>query len=127
MLGRGDSWLLCRLPKGESFATEHTHASRSMLYDLAKRTWAPELLRLFGVRAGALPEIRPSSGPFGVCAVEHLGAALPVAGIAGDQQAALFGQGCVDPGQAKHTYDTRAVLLLHTRPPRARATHCPPP
>ena len=123
VFGTIDTWLLFRLTNGQSFATDHTNASRTMLYNLATRTWDPELLRLFGVRAGALPEIRPSSGPFGVCAVEHLGAALPVAGMAGDQQAALFGQGCVDPGQAKNTYGTGAFLLLNTGRRRARSTH----
>ena len=123
LFGTIDTWLLFRLTNGQSFATDHTNASRTMLYNLATRTWDAELLRLFGVRAGALPEIRPSSGPFGVCAVEHLGAALPVAGIAGDQQAALFGQGCVDPGQAKNTYGTGAFLLLNTGRRRARSTH----
>jgi glycerol kinase len=114
---------LFRLTNGQSFATDHTNASRTMLYNLTTRTWDSELLRLFGVRSEALAEIRPSSGPFGVCAVEHLGAALPVAGIAGDQQAALFGQGCVHPGQAKNTYGTGAFLLLNTGRRRARSTH----
>src|SRR5207247_2029084 len=75
-----------------------------------------------GVRAEALPEIRTSSGQFGVCEGEHLGAELPVAGMAGDQQAALFGQGCVEPGQAKNTYGTGAFLLLNTGRRRPRST-----
>ncbi len=123
VFGTIDTWLLFRLTNGQSFATDHTNASRTMLYNLTTRTWDPELLRLFGVRASALPEIRPSSGSFGACAVEHLGAALPVAGIAGDQQAALFGQGCVQAGQAKNTYGTGAFLLLNTGRRRARSTH----
>jgi glycerol kinase len=123
VFGTIDSWLLFRLTNGQSFATDHTNASRTMLYNLTTRTWDSELLRLFGVRSEALAEIRSSSGPFGVCAVEHLGAALPVAGIAGDQQAALFGQGCVHPGQAKNTYGTGAFLLLNTGRRRARSTH----
>jgi glycerol kinase len=123
VFGTIDTWLLFRLTNGQSFATDHTNASRTMLYNLTTRTWDPELLRLFGVPASALPEIRPSSGPFGLCAVEHLDAALPVAGIAGDQQAALFGQGCVAAGQAKNTYGTGAFLLLNTGQRRVRSTH----
>jgi glycerol kinase len=79
------------------------------------------LLDLFGVPRHALPEVRVSSGEFGVAAAEHLGTAAPITGIAGDQQAALFGQGCVEPGQAKNTYGTGAFLLLNTGRKRARS------
>ncbi len=106
VFGTIDTWLLFRLTNGKSYATDPTNASRTMLYDIEARSWDPELLRLFGVRPEALPEVRTSSGVFGVCEPEHLGAEIPVAGIAGDQQAALFGQGCVEPGQAKNTYGT---------------------
>ncbi|HET7296357.1 MAG TPA: FGGY-family carbohydrate kinase, partial [Gemmatimonadales bacterium] len=94
-----------------------------MLYDIGKHAWDPDLLRLFGVPASALPEVRGSSGSFGVCVAKHLGAEIPVAGVAGDQQAALFGQGCVDPGQAKNTYGTGAFLLLNTGKRRPVSTH----
>jgi len=122
VFGTIDAWLLFRLTNGKSYATDHTNASRTMLYNLETRSWDPDLLRLFGVRAEALPEIRTSSGQFGVCEGEHLGAELPVAGMAGDQQAALFGQGCVEPGQAKNTYGTGAFLLLNTGRRRPRST-----
>ncbi|HYK81695.1 MAG TPA: glycerol kinase GlpK [Gemmatimonadales bacterium] len=123
VFGTIDTWLLFRLTNGRSYATDHTNASRTMLYNLATRSWDPELLRLFDVRPEALAEVRNSSGHFGVCAAEHLGAEIPIAGIAGDQQAALFGQGCVAPGQAKNTYGTGAFLLLHTGQRRAGSTH----
>lgn len=122
VFGTIDSWLLFRLTNGKTYATDHTNASRTMLYNIQARAWDPDLLRLFGVRPEALPEVRDSSGSFGVCAKEHLGAELPIAGVAGDQQAALFGQGCVHPGQAKNTYGTGAFLLLNTGARRARSS-----
>jgi glycerol kinase len=123
VFGTIDAWLLFRLTNGKSYATDHTNASRTMLYNIATHAWDPELLRLFGVAPEAVPEIRTSGGHFGVCEGEHLGAEIPVAGMAGDQQAALFGQGCVDPGQAKNTYGTGAFLLLNTGQRRAHSTH----
>ena len=121
MFGTVDTWLLFRLTNGKTFATDHTNASRTMLYDIGARAWDERLLRLFGVPRGALGEPRSSSGIFGVCEAEHLGVEIPVAGMAGDQQAALFGQGCVAPGQAKNTYGTGAFLLLNTGKRRAAA------
>ena len=123
VFGTVDTWLLFRLTNGKSFATDHTNASRTMLYDITKRAWDDELLDLFGVRREALPEVRSSSGMFGMCNAKHLGIEIPVTGIAGDQQAALFGQGCVKPGQAKNTYGTGAFLLLNTGARRAASTH----
>lgn len=111
--GTVDSWLVARLSNGAVHATDHTNASRTMLYDLASRGWHEELLRLFEVPAEVLPEVVPSSGVLAESAVEHLGLALPIAGMAGDQQAALFGQGCVLPGTAKNTYGTGAFLLVY--------------
>jgi glycerol kinase len=104
------------------FATDHTNASRTLLYDLRAGDWADPLLGVFGVPRHALPEVRGSSGDFGVARAEHVGRALPIAGVAGDQQAALFGQGCWRAGQAKNTYGTGAFLLLHTgtRPSASR-------
>ncbi len=123
VFGTIDSWLLFRLTNGKSFATDHTNASRTMLYNIAGRAWDEDLLKLFGVPREALPEIRNSSGVFGACEAEHLGAEIPVAGIAGDQQAALFGQGAWEPGQAKNTYGTGAFLLLNTGKKRADSKH----
>ncbi|MBI1967254.1 MAG: glycerol kinase GlpK [Gemmatimonadetes bacterium] len=123
VFGTMDTWLLFRLTGGRVFATDHTNASRTMLYDIGRRDWDDDLLKLFGVPRAALPEIRPSSGVFGVCDAEHFGAEIPLAGIAGDQQAALFGQGCWAPGQAKNTYGTGVFLLLNTGKRRALSQH----
>ena len=111
--GTVDSWLIARLTNGARHVTDHTNASRTLLYDLERRAWNPELLKVFGVPAALLPGIVTSSGVIGEAAAEHLGVALPIAGIAGDQQAALFGQGCVTPGTAKNTYGTGVFLLVH--------------
>ena len=117
--GTVESWLVARLTGGRAHVTDHTNASRTLLYSLHTRAWDPELLRLFGVPAELLPRIVPSAGVIADTDPAHLGIALPVAGLAGDQQAALFGQGCVSPGQAKNTYGTGAFLLVHagTGPP----------
>ena len=119
VFGTVDAWLLFRLTNGKVFATDHTNASRTMLYDIGRRTWDDDLLALFGVPRGALPDVRNSSGVFGMCEAEHFGSEIPIAGLAGDQQAALFGQGCWAPGQAKNTYGTGAFLLLNTGTRRA--------
>jgi glycerol kinase len=119
VFGTVDAWLLYRLTNGGAFATDHTNAARTMLYDISRRSWDDDLLSLFGVAREALPEVRDSSGPFGTVAGQHLGVELPVTGIAGDQQAALFGQGAWRAGQAKNTYGTGAFLLLHTGEQRA--------
>jgi glycerol kinase len=94
-----------------------------MLYDLAAGGWSDELLGWFGVPRWALPEVRRSSGDFGVTAPRHFGAEIPITGVAGDQQAALFGQGCWAAGQAKNTYGTGAFLLLHTGGERVSSAH----
>ncbi len=112
--GTVESWLVARLTGGRAHVTDHTNASRTLLYDLAARDWEPELLRTFGVPREILPAIVPSSGPVGETDREHLGISLPIAGLAGDQQAALFGQGCCLEGLAKNTYGTGAFLLVYT-------------
>ena len=123
VFGTVDAWLLFQLTGGATFATDHTNASRTMLYDLAARDWSDELLGLFGVPRAAVPEVRRSSGDFGVSVARHFGAEIPITGIAGDQQAALFGQGCWAAGQAKNTYGTGAFLLLHTGAQRVASAH----
>jgi glycerol kinase len=112
--GTVDSWLMARLTGGAAHVTDPTNASRTLLYDIHQRAWSPELLELLEVPEGLLPEVRPSSGVFGTASGEFLGRDLPILGVAGDQQAALFGQGCWSPGLAKNTYGTGAFLLLHT-------------
>ncbi len=118
--GTVDAWLVARLTGGRSFVSDHTNASRTLLYSLERRAWDPELLALFRVPDGLLPEIARSSGVVGEADAAHLGFAMPIAGIAGDQQAALFGQGCCASGTAKNTYGTGAFLLVHAGDRRPR-------
>ncbi|HZA98400.1 MAG TPA: glycerol kinase GlpK [Gemmatimonadales bacterium] len=119
--GRGDlaagtveSWLVAKLTGGRAHVSDHTNASRTLLYDLRRRSWDPELLDLFRIPREVLPEIVPSSRIVGQIDDTHLGFSLPIAGLAGDQQSALFGQGCVSAGLAKNTYGTGAFLLMFT-------------
>jgi glycerol kinase len=112
--GTIDSWLMARLTSGKVHATDPTNASRTLLMDLASARWDPWLQDLLGVPGVLLPEIRPSSGLFGTALGEHLGRDLPILGVAGDQQAALYGQGCWSAGLAKNTYGTGAFLLMNT-------------
>ena len=113
--GTPDTWLLWKLTGGKIHATDYTNASRTLLLDLRSLSWSEPMLKLLGVPAGILPRLMPSSGRFGVTAkVGPLPAGIPITGIAGDQQAALFGQGCVRPGQAKNTYGTGCFLLMQT-------------
>jgi glycerol kinase len=113
--GTIDTWLLNRMTEGRVHATEPTNASRTLLYNINARDWDTELLSILEVPQAMLPEVRPSSGVFGeISGVEGVPDGVPVAGIAGDQQAALFGQGCWEPGLAKNTYGTGAFLVLHT-------------
>jgi glycerol kinase len=110
--GTVESWLVAKLTGGRVHASDHTNASRTLLYDLRSRDWHPELLRVFGVPRALLPNVVRSSAAIGETDPAHLGFSLPIAGLAGDQQAALFGQGCVRPGLAKNTYGTGAFLLV---------------
>lgn len=112
--GTIDSWLIYRLTGGRTHATDHTNASRTMLYSLDAGDWDPWLCDLFGVPEAMLPDVRASSGDFGVTDAGLFGAEVPILGVAGDQQAALFGQGAWERGEAKNTYGTGAFLLLHT-------------
>jgi glycerol kinase len=118
--GTVDSWILWQLTgatTGGLHATDPSNASRTMLFDLDALDWSPEMLDLFGVPASCLPRVAPSSGEFGVtdpaCAA---GLRVPVAGIAGDQQAALFGQACFSPGMTKNTYGTGSFVLVNLGP-----------
>lgn len=121
-LGTIDSWLIWNLTGGDVHATDVTNASRTMLFDIGERRWCPDLCELLHVPIDALPEVRPSSGRFGVtsdrCGVP---AGIPVSGVAGDQQAALFGQACFEPGMAKNTYGTGSFVLLNV------GADCPEP
>lgn len=112
--GTIDTWLIARLTGGVSHVTDPTNASRTLLYNLAEQTWDDRMLDLLGVPRALLPDVLPSAGAFGTTVGEHLGVEVPIAGVAGDQQAALFGQGCWTAGLAKNTYGTGAFLLLNT-------------
>ena len=113
MAGTIDSWILYKLSGGTVHATEPSNASRTMLYDIEAGAWDPELCRLLDVPMVLLPEVRSSSEVYGQTAAEHFGRQIPIAGMAGDQQAALFGQGCFDPGMAKNTYGTGCFVLMN--------------
>jgi glycerol kinase len=112
--GTIDTWLLWKLTGGAVHATDPTNASRTLLFDIHERSWDQDLLAALDVPLGVLPIVAPSSGVFGETTPDVLGAPVKIAGIAGDQQAALFGQGCVEAGTAKNTYGTGCFLLLHT-------------
>lgn len=112
--GTVDSWLMARLTNGRVHATDRTNAARTMLYNIDRCEWDTDLLRELDIPAAVLPRVMPSAHRFGVAAAEHLGAALPISGVAGDQQAAAFGQACFAPGAAKNTYGTGCFLLLVT-------------
>ncbi|MEO8576802.1 MAG: glycerol kinase GlpK [Gemmatimonadales bacterium] len=114
LAGTMDTWLIWKLTGGAVHATDPTNASRTLLFDIDKRGWSEELCALFHVSPSVLPRVRPSSGDFGVAQPEWLGMPIPIQGVAGDQQAALFGQGCVTAGEGKNTYGTGAFLLLNT-------------
>jgi glycerol kinase len=120
--GTVDSWLVHRLSRGRAHVTDPTNASRTMLYNIQTRAWDDELLKLFNVTPELLPEVKPSSGVFAMADAEWFGHEIPIGGIAGDQQAALFGQGCHTPGTAKNTYGTGAFLLLNTGAERVRSS-----
>ena len=119
LFGTIDSWLVYRLTGGRVHATDHTNASRTLLYSLTDRAWDSDLCDLFGVPMAMLPDVRRSGGDFGVTDPALFGAEVPIAGVAGDQQAALYGQGAWEAGTAKNTYGTGAFALLHTGQRRA--------
>ena len=117
--GTIDSWLIWHLTGGAVHATDHTNASRTLLYDIGDHAWSDALCGLFGVPRAMLPEVRRSSGDFGHTRSDGLGHEIPISGVAGDQQAALYGQGCWSAGMGKNTYGTGAFLLLNTGQSRA--------
>jgi glycerol kinase len=118
--GTIDTWLVWKLTGGRVHATDPSNASRTMLFDIRALDWSTELCEFLHVPASVLPSVEPSSGRFGVTDPEaFLGLSIPISGIAGDQQSALFGQGCFQPGRSKNTYGTGSFLLLNagTQPP----------
>lgn len=111
--GTVDTWLIWKLTEGKVHVTDPSNASRTLLYSLTKQSWDQELLDLFRVPASMLPEIRSSSEVLGETASSLLGRSIPIAGVAGDQQAALFGQNCIRHGMAKNTYGTGCFMLMN--------------
>ena len=112
--GTVDTFLIWRLTGGRVHATDATNASRTLLYDISKGAWDDDLLKLFGVPRAMLPEVRDSNGGYGTTEASILGAALPILGVAGDQQAATIGQACFSPGMIKSTYGTGCFAVLNT-------------
>jgi glycerol kinase len=110
--GTIDSWLIWKLTNGQVHATDPSNASRTLLFNIHTNDWDDELLALFDIPRSVLPQVRPSSSDFGATQLDAV--SVPITGVAGDQQAALFGQGCHSPGMAKNTYGTGCFLLLNT-------------
>ena len=114
MFGTVDTWLMYKLTGGRVYATDYTNASRTMLFNIHTLQWDEEILDKLGIPGSMLPKVLPSSGIFGMTDEKLIGANIPIAGVAGDQQAALFGQCCFNPGEVKNTYGTGCFLLMNT-------------
>ena len=114
LFGTVDTWLIWKLTKGKVHATDYSNASRTMMYNINDLCWDREILDRLDIPACMLPEVRPSSGLYGKTDISFLGGEIPIAGVAGDQQAALFGQTCFSQGEAKNTYGTGCFLLMNT-------------
>lgn len=114
LFGTIDTYLMWRLSRGKIFATDYTNASRTMLFNIHTLKWDKELLKLFDIPESMLPQVKPSRGVFGYTDKSVLGGEVPICGVAGDQQAALFGQLCVNEGEVKNTYGTGCFLLMNT-------------
>ena len=123
LFGTVDTWLIYNLTKGRVHVTDYTNASRTMLFDIHRLAWDKEILSYFGIPASMLPEVKPSSCIYGYTDLTVLGGEIPIAGAAGDQQAALFGQCCFEPGEAKNTYGTGCFLLMNTGKKAIRSEH----
>ena len=115
LFGTIDTWVIWNLTGGKVHVTDYTNASRTLMYDIFKREWDDELLKMLNVPRAMLPEVKSSSEVYGNTLAKHFfGREVPIAGIAGDQQAALFGQACFEPGLAKNTYGTGCFMLMNT-------------
>ncbi|MDE0262848.1 MAG: glycerol kinase GlpK [Bryobacterales bacterium] len=121
--GTVDSWLVYQLTNGKTHVIDRTNASRTLLMNLRSGSWDPEMLSLLGVPAAMLPTIVPSCGTMATTSAEVIGAEIPISGIAGDQQAALFGQACFRPGLVKNTYGTGCFALMHTGAEPSESKH----
>ncbi|MDB6001262.1 MAG: glpK, partial [Rhizobacter sp.] len=123
LFGTVDCWLMWQLTGGAVHATDVTNASRTMLFDVKRNAWDEALLAALGIPPSLMPQVHPSSHVYGQTRADLLGASLPIGGVAGDQQAALFGQACFTPGMAKNTYGTGCFLLMHTGTEFQRSAH----
>ncbi|MGN0153186.1 MAG: glycerol kinase GlpK [Lachnospiraceae bacterium] len=123
LFGTVDTWLIYKLTKGEVFATDVTNASRTMLYNIHDLCWDEELLAKFDIPKQMLPEVKSSSEVYGMTHPSVIGEAVPIAGVAGDQQAALFGQCCFEAGESKNTYGTGCFLLMNTGEKAVNSQH----
>lgn len=123
LFGTVDSFLVYKLTGGKVHATDYSNASRTLLYNIYDLDWDDELLALFDIPRSMMPEVRPSSGDFGVTEGKFFETGIPIRGIAGDQQAALFGQTCFEPGMAKNTYGTGCFMLMNTGEKPAKSEH----
>lgn len=123
LFGTVDSWLVYKMTGGKVHATDYSNASRTLLYNIYDLQWDEELLTLFGIPASMMPKVCPSSGLFGKTEGKFFDIAIPIMGIAGDQQAALFGQMCYEPGMAKNTYGTGCFMLMNTGTKPAKSEH----
>ena len=111
--GTVDTWLIYKLTKGAAHVTDYSNASRTMIFNIHTLQWDEELCRILDIPMSILPEVKPSSCVYGESDPEFFGGPIPISGDAGDQQAALFGQGCFDPGDAKNTYGTGCFMLMN--------------
>ena len=114
LFGTIDSWLMWKLSGGEIHATDYTNAGRTMIFNIKQLKWDEDLLKILDIPQNMLPEVKPSSGVFGYTKEDIFGKKIPISGVAGDQQAALFGQGCFNRGDVKNTYGTGCFLLMNT-------------
>ena len=122
LFGNIDTWLIWNLSGGKVHVTDYSNASRTMLFNINTLEWDKEIMQQLNIPASMLPRVMPSSFVYGYTAKELFGAEIPIAGAAGDQQAALFGQACFEPGMAKNTYGTGCFMLMNTGDKRVRST-----
>lgn len=124
LFGTIDTWIIWKLTEGKVHATDYSNASRTLMYNIYELKWDEELLEILGIPSSMLPEVRPSSEIYGQVSERHFfGVAVPIAGIAGDQQAALFGQACFESGMVKNTYGTGCFMLMNTGEKAVRSEH----
>jgi len=123
LFGTVDTWLVWNLTRGKVHVTDYSNASRTMLYNIHTLSWDSHILQTLDIPAAMLPKVKPSSSVYGVTDARIFGAEIPIAGDAGDQQAALFGQACYEPGMVKNTYGTGCFMLMQTGDKPARSDH----